>query len=46
MQVNWLDHVNIIAADLHGTARFYADLLDLTIRDAPRTKCNNRRRPK
>ena len=27
MQVNALDHVNIIAEDLHGTARFYADHL-------------------
>ena len=35
MQVNALDHVNIIAEDLHGTARFYAELLGLTIKDAP-----------
>jgi len=35
MQVQALDHVNIIAADLHGTARFYAKLLDLEERDAP-----------
>lgn len=35
MQVNALDHVNIITADLDGTARFYADLLDLERRDAP-----------
>jgi catechol 2,3-dioxygenase-like lactoylglutathione lyase family enzyme len=35
MRVNWLDHVNIIATDLHGTARFYADLLGLEIRNAP-----------
>ena len=35
MKVNWLDHVNIIAADLHGTARFYADLLGLETRNAP-----------
>lgn len=35
MQVNALDHVNIIAADLDATARFYAELLDLERRDAP-----------
>jgi 4-hydroxyphenylpyruvate dioxygenase-like putative hemolysin len=35
MKVNALDHVNIIAADLHGTARFYADMFDLEARDAP-----------
>ena len=35
MQVERLDHVNIITDDLAGTARFYADLLDLEIRDAP-----------
>jgi catechol 2,3-dioxygenase-like lactoylglutathione lyase family enzyme len=35
MKVNALDHVNIIAADLHGTARFYADLFNLEIRNAP-----------
>ena len=35
MKVNALDHINIIAEDLHGTARFYADLLDLEIRNAP-----------
>jgi catechol 2,3-dioxygenase-like lactoylglutathione lyase family enzyme len=35
MKVNALDHVNIISADLHGTARFYGDLLGLEIRDAP-----------
>jgi catechol 2,3-dioxygenase-like lactoylglutathione lyase family enzyme len=35
MKVNALDHVNIIAEDLHGTAKFYADLLDLEIRNAP-----------
>ncbi|MEO7247151.1 MAG: VOC family protein [Novosphingobium sp.] len=35
MKVNALDHVNIIAADLDGTARFYADLLNLERRDAP-----------
>lgn len=35
MTVERLDHVNIIAQDLYGTARFYAELLDLEIRDAP-----------
>lgn len=35
MTVERLDHVNIIAQDLAETARFYADLLDLDIRDAP-----------
>lgn len=35
MTVERLDHVNIIARDLEETARFYADLLDLEIRDAP-----------
>ena len=35
MRVEALDHVNIITDDLDGTARFYADLLDLDRRDAP-----------
>ncbi|WP_379539750.1 VOC family protein [Novosphingobium tardum] len=35
MQVNALDHVNIITADLDGTARFYGALLDLERRDGP-----------
>lgn len=35
MRVNALDHVNIITDDLHGTARFYAELLDLEVRDGP-----------
>ena len=35
MRVNALDHVNIITADLDGTARFYASLFDLERRDAP-----------
>jgi catechol 2,3-dioxygenase-like lactoylglutathione lyase family enzyme len=35
MRVNALDHVNIITADLDGTARFYAELFDLERRDAP-----------
>ncbi len=35
MQVNWLDHVNIIVDDLDVTAQFYADLFGLERRDAP-----------
>jgi catechol 2,3-dioxygenase-like lactoylglutathione lyase family enzyme len=35
MKVNALDHINIITADLHGTARFYAELFDLDTRNAP-----------
>ena len=35
MHVEALDHVNIITADLEGTVRFYADLLDLEPRDGP-----------
>lgn len=35
MRVNALDHVNVITSDLEGTARFYAELLDLERRDAP-----------
>jgi len=35
MKVNALDHVNIIAADLEGTAHFYADVFKLERRDAP-----------
>ncbi len=35
MIVERLDHVNIITDDLPGTARFYADLLDLEERDGP-----------
>jgi catechol 2,3-dioxygenase-like lactoylglutathione lyase family enzyme len=35
MRVNALDHVNIIVADLEGTARFYAELFGLERRDAP-----------
>jgi len=34
VKVNALDHINIIAADLDSSARFYADLLDLERRDA------------
>jgi catechol 2,3-dioxygenase-like lactoylglutathione lyase family enzyme len=35
MRVNALDHVNIIVADLEGTARYYAELFGLERRDAP-----------
>ena len=35
MQVNALDHVNIITDRLDETARFYAALLNLERRDAP-----------
>ncbi|QGN53948.1 VOC family protein [Novosphingobium sp. Gsoil 351] len=35
MKVNALDHVNIIANDLDGTARFYAELFGLERRDGP-----------
>ena len=35
MSVLALDHVNITCADLAGTARFYAELLDLEERDGP-----------
>jgi catechol 2,3-dioxygenase-like lactoylglutathione lyase family enzyme len=35
MRVNALDHINIITADLPGTARFYAEVFGLEIRDAP-----------
>lgn len=35
MKVNALDHVNIITADLDGTARFYADVFGLERRDGP-----------
>jgi catechol 2,3-dioxygenase-like lactoylglutathione lyase family enzyme len=35
MRVNALDHVNIIVADLDGTARYYAELFGLERRNAP-----------
>ena len=35
MRVSSLDHVNIVTDDLAGTARFYADLLDLEARNGP-----------
>jgi catechol 2,3-dioxygenase-like lactoylglutathione lyase family enzyme len=35
MRVNALDHINIITADLSGTARFYAEMFGLEARDAP-----------
>jgi catechol 2,3-dioxygenase-like lactoylglutathione lyase family enzyme len=35
VKVQALDHVNIITADLEGTACFYADLFELDRRNAP-----------
>ena len=35
MRVNALDHVNVITADLDGSACFYAELFGLERRDAP-----------
>jgi catechol 2,3-dioxygenase-like lactoylglutathione lyase family enzyme len=35
VKVNALDHINIITAELHETARFYAEMFDLEIRNAP-----------
>ena len=35
MRVGALDHVNIITADLEGTVRFYAEILELEPRDGP-----------
>jgi catechol 2,3-dioxygenase-like lactoylglutathione lyase family enzyme len=35
VHVEALDHVNIITADLEGSARFYAQLLGLEPRDGP-----------
>lgn len=35
MKVESLDHVNIIAADLDATARFYVEVFGLQRRDAP-----------
>jgi catechol 2,3-dioxygenase-like lactoylglutathione lyase family enzyme len=35
VKVNALDHINIITAELSGTARFYAELFDLETRNAP-----------
>jgi catechol 2,3-dioxygenase-like lactoylglutathione lyase family enzyme len=35
MRVNALDHVNIITADLDGSARFYVELFGLERRDPP-----------
>ena len=35
MRVQALDHINIITDDLDGTARFYAELLELERRDGP-----------
>jgi catechol 2,3-dioxygenase-like lactoylglutathione lyase family enzyme len=35
VRVDALDHVNIITANLEGSVRFYAELLDLEPRDGP-----------
>ena len=35
MKVEALDHVNIITSDLHGSARFYAEVFGLEVRDGP-----------
>jgi catechol 2,3-dioxygenase-like lactoylglutathione lyase family enzyme len=35
MRIKALDHVNVIAADLDATARFYAEVFGLERRDAP-----------
>jgi catechol 2,3-dioxygenase-like lactoylglutathione lyase family enzyme len=35
MKVNALDHINIITADLAGTARFYTEMFDLEARNGP-----------
>jgi catechol 2,3-dioxygenase-like lactoylglutathione lyase family enzyme len=35
VRVNALDHVNIIVADLEGTARYYAEMFGLERRNAP-----------
>jgi catechol 2,3-dioxygenase-like lactoylglutathione lyase family enzyme len=35
MRVNALDHVNIFTDDMPGSAKFYAELLDLDVRNGP-----------
>ena len=35
MRVNALDHVNIFTEDMAGSARFYAELLELDVRNGP-----------
>ena len=35
MRINALDHVNVIAADLEATARYYAEVFGLERRNAP-----------
>lgn len=35
MKLNALDHVNIITDDLEGTARFFAEMFDLDVRNGP-----------
>jgi catechol 2,3-dioxygenase-like lactoylglutathione lyase family enzyme len=36
MKVNALDHVNVFTDDMAASAKFYADLLELDVRDGPR----------
>jgi len=35
MRVNALDHVNIFTDDMPASAKFYSELLDLSVRDGP-----------
>jgi catechol 2,3-dioxygenase-like lactoylglutathione lyase family enzyme len=35
MKVNWLDHVNIYTDDMPGSAKYYAELLELDVRNGP-----------
>ncbi len=35
MRINALDHINVIAADLEATARYYAEVFGLERRNAP-----------
>ena len=35
MNINALDHVNVITSDLDGSSRFYAEVFGLERRDAP-----------
>jgi catechol 2,3-dioxygenase-like lactoylglutathione lyase family enzyme len=35
VKVNALDHINVITPDLHGTARFYAEMFNLEPRNGP-----------
>jgi catechol 2,3-dioxygenase-like lactoylglutathione lyase family enzyme len=44
VRVEALDHVNIITADVEGSARFYADLFGLEPRDGPPPLTHNNAR--